>query len=274
MTREEFILLRDFICEKTGIFFSENKAYLLQNRISGRLRVLNIGTIGEYYNLLRHGGKRAREELLELFCVVTTNETSFFRNAAQLDALREILKERLGNGKSPFLRVWSAACSTGEEPYTIAILIMEVMEEIGRKIPFLVYGTDINVRALESAKKGVYSPYSLRNVDNGLKEKYFKKTGGAYQVKEELKCFVKIEFSNLVEPQEYAKYRNMDIIFCRNVLIYFTDDMKKKVVRHLYECLNPEGYLILGHAEILHNIAPIFKPIIFPGAIVYKKGGV
>lgn len=272
MTREEFLALRQFICEKTGIYFSEKKAYLLENRISKRLKELGLRTVSEYFNLLKHDTK-AKEELLELFSAVTTNETSFFRNPPQFEALKEILKDHMTNGKNPFLRIWSAGCSTGEEPYTIAMVIMEVMEKLGRRIPFLIYATDINVKALESASRGVYSSYSLRNVDRELIRRYFIRNGNAYQVKEELKYFVKIEFLNLVEFQEYKRYNKMDIIFCRNVLIYFQDDTKMKVITHLHECLNPSGYLILGHAEILHSMTPIFRPLIFPGAIIYQKEG-
>ncbi|HPU29310.1 MAG TPA: protein-glutamate O-methyltransferase CheR, partial [Syntrophorhabdaceae bacterium] len=170
------------------------------------------------------------------------------------------------------LKIWSAACSTGEEPYTLAIILLELMELTKRNIPFIIYATDISYRVLEAAKKGVYGPYSIRGMDQTMLNKYFTKNGDTYIVKDIVKKNVKFDFMNLIDKQSYVKYRFMDIIFCRNVLIYFDDKAKKRVIDSIYECLKPGGFLTIGHAESLHNISRAFKPIMFPGSIVYQKG--
>jgi len=275
MTREEFISLRDFIYEKTGIFFAENKMYLLENRLSNRLNELGFETYNDYYFFLKYGNEDAKKELIYLIDVVTTNETSFFRNPPQLDAFKIIMqKNYFNNSERPTmpLKIWSAACSTGEEPYTLAIILLELMELTKKNIPFIIYATDISYRVLEAAKKGVYSPYSIRGVDQTILNKYFTKNGDNYIVKDIVKKNVKFDFMNLIDKQAYIKYRFMDIIFCRNVLIYFDDKAKKRVIDSLYECLKPGGVLTIGHAESLHNISRAFKPIMFPGSIVYLKG--
>jgi chemotaxis protein methyltransferase CheR len=274
LTREEFQLLRDYVYEKSGIYFAENKTYLLESRLTNRLSELGFGSFEDYYYFLKYGGDKVKEEIINLFNVVTTNETSFFRNPPQLDAFNVIIqKNYLQNGLADMpLRIWSAACSTGEEPYTLVILMLELIEKYKKNIPFMVYGTDISTKALESARAANYTTYSVRNMDEPMKRKYFDEAEGVYRLKERVKKCVKIDFMNLMDSNAYKMYRQMDVIFCRNVLIYFDDKMKKKVIDSLYESLKPRGYLTIGHAESLHNISRAFKPLIFPGTIAYQKG--
>lgn len=274
MTREEFTVLRDFIYEKTGIYFAETKTYLLESRLANRLNELGLSSFEDYYYHLKYGADRARGELGNLFDVVTTNETSFFRNPPQLDAFKIILQKAYVNGSGPAspIRIWSAACSTGEEPYTLAIMLMEMMELRRVTIPFSILATDISTKVLESARKAVFSQYSVRNTDEAIKKKYFTEENNMYKLKETVKKNVKIDFMNLMDDDAYRLYRQMDFIFCRNVLIYFDEKMKKKVVDHMYECLKPKGFLTIGHAESLHNISRAFKPLVFPGTIAYQKG--
>ncbi|MCX8111064.1 MAG: protein-glutamate O-methyltransferase CheR [Syntrophorhabdaceae bacterium] len=277
MTREEFIPLRDFIYEKTGIFFAENKIYLLESRLSNRLNELGFMSYDDYYFFLKYGNEDSKKELVHLLDVVTTNETSFFRNPPQLDAFKIIFQKNYMNNNDikslayP-IKIWSAACSTGEEPYTLAIMILEMIESTKKDIPFMIFATDISHRVLESAKKGVYGPYSVRNMDERIIQKFFLKKGDTYTIKENVKKFVKFEHMNLVDTEAYKRFRFMDMIFCRNVLIYFDEKAKKKVIDNLYESLKPGGFLTIGHAESLHNISRAFKPIMFPGAIAYQKG--
>ncbi|MBP8626622.1 MAG: protein-glutamate O-methyltransferase CheR [Syntrophorhabdaceae bacterium] len=276
MTREEFLSLRDFIYEKTGIFFAENKMYLLESRLSNRLNELGFMSYDDYYFFLKYGNEDSRKELNNLFDVVTTNETSFFRNPPQLDAFKIMLqKNYMNNNNNPIaspLKIWSAACSTGEEPYTLAIMILEMIELTRKNIPFTIFATDISYRVLESAKKGVYGPYSIRNMDGNIIKKYFIQKGDSYAINDNVKRFVKFEHMNLVDSNAYKRFRYMDIIFCRNVLIYFDEKAKKMVIDNLYESLKPGGFLTIGHAESLHNISRAFRPIMFPGAIAYQKG--
>ena len=170
------------------------------------------------------------------------------------------------------IRIWSAACSTGEEAYTLAIIMEELMQTTKQNIPYMIYATDISQKVLESAKRAVFSQYSIRNTDESLKKKYFTEENNMFKLKENVKKNVKIDFMNLMDENAYRTYKQMDIIFCRNVLIYFDEKMKKKVIENLYECLKPKGFLTIGHAESLHNISRAFKPLVFPGTIAYQKG--
>jgi chemotaxis protein methyltransferase CheR len=274
LTKENFILLRDFIYEKTGIFFSENKMYLMESRLTNRLSELGFSTYEDYYYFLKYGTEKAKTEMLNLFDAVTTNETSFFRNPPQLDAFKIIVQKNYldGKGLTLPLRIWSAACSTGEEAYTLVIILLELIEKMKKNISFTISATDISPKVLESAKKGVFGSYSVRNMDEAIRKKYFVEEGNNFALKSTVKKYVKFDFLNLMDANAYRMYKQMDIIFCRNVLIYFDDKMKKKVIDNLYECLKAPGFLTIGHAESLHNISRAFKPLVFPGTITYQKG--
>jgi chemotaxis protein methyltransferase CheR len=273
MTKEEFITLRDFVYEKSGIFFAENKMYLLESRLTNRLAELGLSSFEDYYYCLKYGSDKTKNEITNLFDVVTTNETSFFRNPPQLDAFKIILQKNYlnGSGSTP-VRIWSAACSTGEEPYTLAIILEELMQITKQNIPYVIYATDISQKVLESAKRAVFSQYSTRNTDESLRKKYFTEESNMFKLKEHIKKNVKVDFMNLMDHDAYRTYKQMDIVFCRNVLIYFDEKVKKKVIENLYECLKPKGFLTIGHAESLHNISRAFKPLVFPGTIAYQKG--
>jgi chemotaxis protein methyltransferase CheR len=275
MTKEEFITLRDFVYEKSGIFFAENKAYLLESRLTNRLGELGLSSFEDYYYCLKYGSDKAKNEMSNLFDVVTTNETSFFRNPPQLDAFKVVIQKSYLNGNGPLtspIRIWSSACSTGEEAYTLAIIMEELMQTTKQNIPYMIYATDISQKVLESAKRAVFSQYSIRNTDETLRKKYFTEENNMFKLKENVKKNVKIDFMNLMDENAYRAYKQMDVIFCRNVLIYFDEKMKKKVIEGLYECLKPKGFLTIGHAESLHNISRAFKPLVFPGTIAYQKG--
>lgn len=275
MTREEFTTLRDFIYEKTGIYFAETKTYLLESRLANRLNELGLSSFEDYYYHLKYGAEKARTELTHLYDVVTTNETSFFRNPPQLDAFKVIMQKTYLNGNKGTIapiRIWSAACSTGEEPYTLAIMIMEMMAAHRVNIPFSIIATDISSKVIDSARRAVFSQYSVRNTDEVLKKKYFTEESNMYRLNDAVKRNVRIDFMNLMDDNAYKVYRQMDFIFCRNVLIYFDEKMKKKVIDNMYECLKPKGFLTIGHAESLHNISRAFKPLVFPGTIAYQKG--
>ena len=274
MTHQEFTLLKDFIYEKTGIYFAENKVYLLESRLANRLNELGFSSFEEYYYHLKYGGSKTEQEVTYLYDLVTTNETSFFRNPPQLDAFKIIVQKNYLNGKMPQggLKIWSAGCSTGEEPYTLAILMLEMLGQPNISMPFTIYGTDISSKALESARRAVFNNYAIRNTDKAVLSKYFTEDKGSYALKDTVKKYVTVDFLNLMDSASYRKYRQMDIIFCRNVLIYFDEKGKKAVIDNLYESLKPGGYLTIGHAESLHNISRGFKPLIFPGTIAYQKG--
>jgi chemotaxis protein methyltransferase CheR len=274
LTNEEFVLLRDYVYEKSGIYFAENKAYLLESRLTNRVNELGFGSFEDYYYFLKYDGDKVKAEIVNLFNVVTTNETSFYRNGPQLDAFKVIIQKNYLNNGIPdaSIRIWSAACSTGEEPYTLAIIMLELMEQLNKEIPFVIFATDISMRALESARKGEYNTYSVRNMAESIKNRFFAEENGTYKLKESVKKLVKFDFMNLTDTGAYKTYRQIDLIFCRNALIYFHEKIKKRVIEDLYESLRPQGYLTIGPAESLHNISRAFKPLLFPGAIAYQKG--
>ncbi len=274
MTKEEFTTLRDFVYEKSGIFFAENKAYLLESRLTNRLNELGLSSFEDYYYSLKYGSDKGKNEIANLFDVVTTNETSFFRNPPQLEAFKVVIQKHYLNGSAMTgpIRIWSAACSTGEEPYTLAIMLEELIQTTKQNIPYMIYATDISQKVLESARRAVFNQYSIRNTDESLRKKYFVEENNMFKLHDKVKKNVKIDFLNLMDDNAYRSYRQMDMIFCRNVLIYFDEKGKKKVIENLYECLRPKGFLTIGHAESLHNISRAFKPLVFPGTIAYQKG--
>lgn len=246
---------------------------MLENRLGNRLKNLNLRSFDEYYNYLRYDVGRA-VELKRLFEVITTNETSFYRNPPQLKVFQEKVLSEVVEGcrkKGKKLRIWSAGCSTGEEPYTISMIINELL---GNELPswnIRITANDLSERVLESARKGIYNDYTLRTTPKEVAERYFDLAPGQNRIRQEVKKLVSFGQINLKDRIQLKRVERSQIVFCRNVIIYFDDEMKKHVINAFYDNLLPGGYLIIGHSESLHNITRAFKPIHFPGAIIYKK---
>jgi len=270
----EFLQLRDFIYGQCGIYVADNRKYLLENRLANRLKLLNLKNFGEYYHYLQYDSNK-KAELSKLFEVITTNETSFYRNPPQLKVFQEnILTEVIGEQRKKGdkrLRVWSAGCSTGEEPYTLAIIVAEVLRGELANWDVRITASDLSERVLEAARKGVYNEYTLRTTPKELLPRYFDKDGENMRIKPELKRLVSYGQLNLSDRVALKRVERSQIVFCRNVIIYFDDEMKRKVIGAFYDNLQPGGYLLIGHSESLHNITRSFKPIHYPGAIMYKK---
>lgn len=266
--------IRDLIRDKSGIYFGSQKRYTLENKLAPRLEDLNLNTLEEYYYFLCYDAQRNKEFNL-LTNTLTVNETSFFRNSPQINAfqnkiLPEILKKRRGENELR-LRVWSAGCSSGEEPYTLAIIIKEILGQELYRWFIDILASDIDMTVINFAKKGIYSAYSLRNAPSKYKEKYFNANEDSYQIHDEVKRRVRFRRLNLVDESQMKLVPSMDVIFCRNVLIYFEESSRKKAVSYFYDVLNPGGYLFVGHSESLHQLSRAFKPVLFSGAFVYKK---
>ncbi|SDL40652.1 chemotaxis protein methyltransferase CheR [Maridesulfovibrio ferrireducens] len=270
----EFTQLRDFIYDQAGIFIAVNRKYLLENRLANRLKELNLKTFGEYYYFLQYDSGR-KLELNKLFEVITTNETSFYRNPPQLKVFQtKVLPDVLDNLRKlnrKRLRIWSAGCSTGEEPYTLAMIISEVLGAELKSWNIKITANDLSERVLKSARKGVYNEYSLRTTPKEIVNKYFEKSDKDYKVKAETKQLVSFGQINLSDRVQVKRVERSEIVFCRNVIIYFDEPMKKKVINAYYDNLVPGGFLIIGHSESLHNITRAFKPVHHPGAIIYQK---
>lgn len=271
---EEFHRLRDFIYAQCGIFIGENRKYLVENRLAGRLRELSLKTYDEYYNLLRFDVNR-RAELSKLFEVVTTNETSFYRNPPQLQIFQEVVlrqaTDQLRKEGKKKLRIWSAGCSSGEEPYTIAIILHELLRQEVSTWDIKITANDLSEAVLFAARRGVYGEYALRTTPRDIVTKYFAKDGVNYKIEPRLKQLVSFGQINLNDKLQLSRVERSHIVFCRNVIIYFDDDMKRRVIGAFYDNLLPGGALLIGHSESLHNISRAFKPEHHKGSIVYRK---
>ncbi|MFQ5454889.1 MAG: CheR family methyltransferase [Nitrospirota bacterium] len=273
LSKDTFILLRDIIYNKCGIFFAEDKSYILQNRLKNRLKENNCRTFEEYYKFLKFDPLSVKE-ISSLINVITNNETSFFRDINQLKAFEEMVVPSIIEEKKDSLRrkmrVWSAPCSTGEEPYTIAMILLEKFAQL-KFWDIEILASDISEGALASARRGAYKEYSLRNTEEVYKKKYFDFYNGQYMIKPVIKRLVKFTHINLYNQIQVRNIRDMDVIFCRNMIIYFDLEAKKKVIATLYNSLKPDGYLIIGHSESLHGISRSFKLMLSNNSIVYKK---
>jgi len=271
---EEFLQLRDFIYQQCGIFIAENRKYLVENRLSNRIKELNLKSYSDYYNFLRFDGSR-RTELNKLFEVVTTNETSFFRNPPQLEVfqksvLPDILDQCRKAGRKK-LRIWSAGCSTGEEPYTLAIILCEVLKGEISSWDIKITANDLSEAVLAAARRGVYNDYALRTTPKEIADAYFIKEDAQYKIKPELKALISFGQINLNDKEQLRRVEKSQIVFCRNVIIYFDDEMKRKVINAFYDNLEINGALLIGHSESLHNISRAFQLEHHKGTIVYRK---
>ena len=273
VTDQEFFNLRDFIYAQCGIYIADNRKYLLENRLGNRLKKLNLKNFDEYYNFLRFDVGKSLE-IKKLFEVITTNETSFYRNPPQLQVFQEkVLAEALEDCRKSHkkLRIWSAGCSTGEEPYTISMIIHEMLKNDVSNWDIKITANDLSERVLGSARAGVYNDYTVRSTPVEIAKRYFEMDGGTNRIRSQVKDLVSFGQINLKDRLQVKCVERSQIVFCRNVIIYFDDAMKKQVISSFYDNLLPGGYLIIGHSESLHNITRAFKPIHFPGAIIYKK---
>lgn len=273
LSNETFRLLRDIIYARCGIWFAETKKYLLETRLLRRLEERNLKTFEDYYYFITYDAEREKE-ITGLINTIVTNETSFFRDTVQLEAFRKgvlprIVEEKAKAG-SRNLKIWSAACSTGEEPFTLAMIMLE--ENIFSKgFSIDITGSDISENVLKSAQNAVYDKYSLRNTPEPCVKKYFTSSGESFSLSKKVSSLVKLRKVNLFDSGETRAIRSNDVIFCRNVLIYFDDASKKKVMGHLYDSLNKGGYLFVGFSETLHNITRLFRPVSIERSIVYQK---
>ena len=265
--------LRQFIYDKTGIYFPDNKKYLLESRVGQRVHALGIRDYGEYVSRLRNG--MAEQEIPQLVNVITINETFFYRNEPQLEIvetelLPQIIKRIRESGKRT-VRIWSAASSSGEEPYTIALIVKEKLQPANPDIRFEIVGSDINTNVLNSARKATYRNYSIRKVPAHILKKYFIEKGEDYTLQPPITNMVEFRKVNLFDRNMLRSMKQFDIIFCANVLIYFDTKSKRQVIGSLYDSLNPGGFLLLGYSESLYGLSQAFKPLHFTKTIAYIK---
>lgn len=276
-----FNILRNIIYDYSGIYFQDNKKYLLESRLQKRIKYLNLNSFEDYIKLFQNNSVNG-EEHKYLMEAVTINETFFFRNQSQLDVMvkyliPEIIDLKRKSGSKTF-RIWSAASSSGEEPYSIGMVLKEFVISKYPDFQFTIIASDINKAMIETAKKGAYREYSIRNAPPYYIKKYFyrndrfpQNNGEFYHIDESIKQMVDFKIANLYDEKDLIALRNFDLIFCLNVLIYFDTKSKMKVVSNLYNSLNKGGYLFIGPSENLHGISKAFKLQSFAQSIVYKK---
>jgi len=274
MSLPDFLAMRDFIYAKTGIFFAESKQYFLENRLTRRLADVHLRTCREYLGLLQ--GPNGQEELKQLFIEIATTETSFWRNPPQIEAFQRIvLPEAAAQARARGanrLRIWSAACSSGEEPYTLAMICQEARDTLLKGMQVEILATDISEKVMAQAREGVYGSYTLRNLTPAqLKQHFTPLSGDAYAVKPELKQLVTIKHVNLVDYPAYKTLGAFEVIFCRNVLIYFDEAVKVKVLRGFHQQLQAKGFLLVGHSESIHSFNIGFELMHFTKAMGYRK---
>ncbi|MEM8757804.1 MAG: protein-glutamate O-methyltransferase CheR [Planctomycetota bacterium] len=274
MSTEQFERLRSIIYDRAGIHFPDNKKYVLESRLGHRLAEIEVDDFDQYIAFLTMGPYQT-DEFQEMFNRITINETSFFRNEPQLDVfektvLPEMLEKRVSSKR---LRLWSAACSSGEEPFTMA---MQVNRSLGVRLNdwrIEILGTDISEKCLNIAAGGRYSSYAVRSTPDLVKNRYFKQEGVFYDLDPSIRSMVNFEKHNLRDTLASKRHGTWDVIFCRNVMIYFDDEMKRRVVQMFHDQLADDGYLFIGHSESLRNLDVAFEQVPIPQGFCYKKLG-
>lgn len=282
LSEAEMRLLQALVYQECGMFFDARRAHFLQDRLQRRLRECRMDSFYSYYRLLI--SVEGREELVKLVENLTVNETSFFRNKAQLDLFHKQILAELIQGKQEQrqhqIRIWSAGCSTGQEPYTIAMLVADALAYNQLKMPLNgdnvwpkplvpapwhveIPASDINYTVLRAGQEGIYNEHQMSSVDYAYRLRYFDKVGERYAIKKAIKELVHFDFHNL--KTEFLPQKN-DIIFCRNVMMYFDEAEQRRLIEKFYRCLNPGGYLLVGHAESLLGLTDKF-------AMVHRKSG-
>jgi len=271
----ELVRIRDLIYQVAGIFHPDNKLRLLLDRCGRRMKELKSRSLRDYFECLTLKPNR-QTEIVALLNEITIGETSFFRNQPQLDALRQIVIPKILSARVSApgrrLRLWSAGCSTGEEPHTLSMLMLEEAQGRLKDWTFEILATDLNENSLSHAKNGIYGPYSTRHLTPPYRQKYFAPAGDQLQVQQAVRSSIHFSRLNLSDDARMTLMKNIDVIFCCNVLIYFDLASKRRVIEHFYNNLLPHGYLFLGHSESLYGVSDEFRLVHLPGATAYVKG--
>jgi len=270
----ELIRIRDLVYQVAGIFHPDTKLRLLQDRCARRMKELKSRSLHEYFEHLTLKPTR-QIELVALLNEITIGETCFFRSQAQLEAVRQIILPRIVEAKAKFpirrLRIWSAGCSTGEEPYTVSMVLQDESHRL-KDWAVEIVATDLNERSLNHARNALYGAYSTRHLTPYYREKYFLPVGEELQVHASVRKAVTFSRLNFSDDARMTFMKGIDVIFCCNVLIYFDIASKRRVIEHFYSNLMPHGYLFLGETESLYGVNDQFRLIHLPGATAYVRG--
>jgi len=273
LTEDEFRRLCEYLYRRTGMVFTEAKRYYVERRVWERMAETGSPSFAGYFAHLRSD---TRDEIQQFVNAFTVNETYFYREDYQLKCLtNDLLTERLHerHADDP-IRIWSAACSTGEEPYSIAIWLLENWPRVDEYFVEIV-GSDIDTRVLELARAGTFGKRALMRLPPELIGKYFDALPAEHwQISPQLRDSVSFTSVNLLDPAQTRAHGQFDVIFCRNVLIYFDDTSRRLAAENLYENLLPGGFICLGHSESMSRISPLFDVRRFADAVVYQRPGI
>jgi len=271
ITDADFHKFAEFFYRKTGIHFDKGKRYFVDKRLLDRIAATGADSFRAYFVALRFEADGS--ELQQLVNLMTVNETYFFREAYQFDCLVNHMLDEVAARKprGSRIRIWSVPSSTGEEPYSIAIYLLERWARID-DYEVEIVSSDIDSRVLEAAQAGVYSPRSVAQLPRNYLTKYFKPTkDGNWRISRDLVEAVEFSLVNLSQPADTRRFRDIDIIFCRNLLIYFDDLSRRVAAEAMYDALRPGGFICLGHSESMSRISSLFKVRRFPDAMVHQK---
>jgi chemotaxis protein methyltransferase CheR len=268
---DAFLALRDLIAEASGITFDEGSRFILERRLLPRLHALRFSSFESYYRFVLDGPDATREmdHLLEH---VAIRETYFFREPHQFEAFREALLPRLAreNGSSRRLRIWSAGCASGEEPFTVAMLVLDSRLFDGWDIE--IVGTDLSATAIGEARRGVFRGGSMRIIPDDFKARFFARDGDdSWRIDDRVRDAVEFKRLNLVDTRGYERFSGVDVVYCRNLLIYFGANARRLVIDGFHAALRDDGYLLLGHAESLAARQTPFKLLHLQREIIYQK---
>jgi chemotaxis protein methyltransferase CheR len=270
ITPEEVQRFCEFLYRRTDMSVTESKRYFIDRRLDERIAATGSTSFQAYFSMLRADAEHEIEHLINSF---TVNETYFYREDAQLRCMTtdmlDAIVSRKASGDS--IRIWSVPCSTGEEPYSIALWLMENWPQVDN-YNIEIVGSDIDTRALKAAAEGIYGDRALMRLSPDIVSRYFTRLEeGRYQIDEGLRGSIEFTRVNLIDGADMALQRDFDLIFCRNVLIYFDDASRRVAAENLYDSLRPGGYICLGHSESMSRISPLFSVCRFPDAIVYQR---
>jgi len=287
LSEAEMRLLQNLVYQECGMFFDSRRTHFLEDRLQRRLRECRLDSFYSYYRLLI--SEQGKEELARLLENLTVNETSFFRNKAQLELFHKLILDEIIRKKQAahdyYLRIWSAGCSTGQEAYTVAMLIADALAYHQLRMPGAagttwpkplvpppwkveIPASDINYSVLRAGAEAMYNEHQMSSVDYSYRLRYSDKVGERYAIKKSIKELVHFDFHNL--KTEFLPQRN-DVIFCRNVMMYFDEAEQRRLIEKFYRCLSPGGYLLVGHAESLLGLTTKFTMVYRDSGTAYKR---
>jgi len=268
---EDYLRFREYFYRETGIYFENGKRYFVDRRLLERIRLTGSDSFHDYFLFLRFQDRG--EEMQALVNAMTVNETYFFREEYQFRCMvRDLLGDlRSRRREGETLRIWSLPCSSGEEPYSIAMYLLERWPAIDQ-VDVEIIGSDIDSRILAQAREGLYQKRALMQLPMSLQQRWFKpQADGQFRIDDGLRESVRFTRLNVTDPLQMAAFHDIDLVFCRNLLIYFDEASRRKAVDLIFEAMRPGAYICLGHSESMSRISPLFKVRKFADAIVYQK---